>query len=153
MGAAFDTIAFKASLCDGCGDCMTSCSEAKQGASRISIIPGASATAFELAICRQCGDPKCAMVCPSGALAKDGGSGVIGWDSSKCIDCLLCTAGCAYGGIAVDPAVARVSKCDQCDGDPACVKSCPTGALEFRKAGSIYNEYPACRAVRAVTPN
>ena len=143
MGAAFDTIAFKASLCDGCGDCMTTCSSVKQGASRISIVPGATEAAFELAICRQCGDPKCAMVCPSGALSKNGGSGVIGWDADKCIDCLLCTAGCAYGGIAVDPSVARVAKCDQCGGDPACVKSCPTGALDFRKAGSIFNEYGA----------
>ncbi|CAA7626259.1 NADH-dependent phenylglyoxylate dehydrogenase subunit beta [Magnetospirillum sp. SS-4] len=141
MGAAFDTIAFKGSLCDGCGDCMTACSSAKKGASRLSIVPGASEKVFELAICRQCGDPKCAMVCPSGALAKDGGSGVIGWDADKCIDCLLCTAGCAYGGIAVDPGISRVAKCDMCDGDPACVKSCPTGALEYRKAGSIYNEY------------
>ena len=143
MGAAFDSISFKASLCDGCGDCMTACSEAKQGASRISIVPGAKAGSFETAICRQCGDPKCVQVCPSGALDKDGGNGIIGWDASKCVDCLLCTAGCSYGGIAVDPKVARVAKCDQCDGDPACVKVCPTGALEFRKAGSIFNEYGA----------
>lgn len=141
MGAAFDTIAFKASLCDGCGDCMTTCATVKQGASRISIVPGAVENAFELAICRQCGDPKCAMVCPSGALTKDGGSGVIDWSSDKCIDCLLCTAGCAFGGISVDMAVGRVAKCDQCDGDPACVKACPTGALEWRTAGTIYKEY------------
>jgi phenylglyoxylate dehydrogenase beta subunit len=143
MGVAFDSISFKASLCDGCGDCMTACSTAKQGASRISIVPGAKAGTFETAICRQCGDPKCVQVCPSGALDKASGNGVIGWDAAKCVDCLLCTAGCAYGGIAVDETVARVAKCDQCDGDPACVKVCPTGALEFRKAGTIFNEYGA----------
>jgi phenylglyoxylate dehydrogenase beta subunit len=164
MGTAFDTIAFKASLCDGCNLCMTACATAKQGAPRLSIVAGATRSAvvagatrsaavagaaeerFELAICRQCGDPKCVMVCPSGALLKDDGSGVIGWDADRCVDCLLCTAGCSYGGIAVD-AVAkgegqgRVAKCDQCAGDPACVKACPTGALQWRTAGSLYNEY------------
>jgi phenylglyoxylate dehydrogenase beta subunit len=141
MGVAFDSITFKSSLCDGCGDCMSACSDAKAGTPRLSIVPGAADDRFELAICRQCGDPRCAMVCPSGALAKDGQSGVIGWDADKCIDCVLCTAGCAYGGIAVDPAQSRVAKCDQCGGNPACVGACPTGALEFKTAGSIYNTY------------
>ncbi|CAA7618116.1 NADH-dependent phenylglyoxylate dehydrogenase subunit beta [Candidatus Terasakiella magnetica] len=141
MGAAYDTIAFRAELCDGCGDCMKTCSEVKKGAPRLSIVDGAKEGVFELAICRQCGDPKCVMVCPAGALGKDGGSGIIGWDADRCVDCLLCTAGCSYAGIAVDETVGRVAKCDQCDGDPACVKACPTGALEWRKAGSIFREY------------
>ncbi|TAN64898.1 MAG: phenylglyoxylate dehydrogenase [Magnetospirillum sp.] len=138
---AFDTLAFKPSLCDGCGDCMTACSSAKQGVSRISIVPGAKDSAFEMALCKQCGDPKCVMVCPAAALTKDGASGVIGWDASKCVDCLLCTAGCAYGGIAVDPGSNRVAKCDLCDGDPACAKACPTGALEWRTAGDLFNRH------------
>ena len=112
-----------------------------RGASRISIVPGASDKAFELAICRQCGDPKCVMVCPAGALAKNGVSGVIDWDADRCVDCLLCTAGCAFGGIFVDAGSRRVAKCDQCGGDPACVKACPTEALEWMRAGSLYKEY------------
>ena len=141
MGTAFDTITFKASSCDGCGKCMTACAEAKQGAARISIVPGTKESSFELAMCRQCGDPKCVMVCPAGALAKDDGSGVVQWDASRCIDCLLCTAGCSYGGISLDSHTARVSKCDQCDGDPACVKACPTDALQWVTAGSVFNKY------------
>jgi phenylglyoxylate dehydrogenase beta subunit len=139
MGAAFDTIAFNASACDGCGKCMTACEGVKKGDSRISIVPGAAADRFEMALCRQCGDPKCVMVCPSGALAKDAGSGVVGWDPTACVDCLLCTAGCSYGGIAVDACNKRVAKCDTCEGRPACVDACPTGALEWRTAGSLYN--------------
>ena len=138
MGTAFDTIAFRASKCDGCGDCMTACASVKQGTSRISIVSGAKDGAFEMALCRQCGDPKCVMVCPAGALSKNGANGVIDWDSSKCVDCLLCTSGCAYGAISADPIGGRVIKCDQCGGDPACVKACPTGALEWGTAGTIY---------------
>ena len=79
MGA-FDTIAVHPERCDGCGACMTACSTAKGGASRLSIVPGAGDGRFELALCRQCGDPKCVMVCPAGALFKDDDTGVIAWD-------------------------------------------------------------------------
>jgi Fe-S-cluster-containing dehydrogenase component len=39
----------------------------------------------------------------------------------KCVDCLLCTVGCAYAGIALDAGTGRVAKCDTCEGKPACV--------------------------------
>ncbi len=143
MGRAFNTIAFDASKCDGCGDCMIACAQAKTGTddvarSRIQIV--GRDQAFELALCRQCADPKCVTVCPAGALAKDGASGVIGWDESKCVDCLLCTIGCAYAGIALDEASGHVAKCDTCDGSPACVPACPHGALRYVTTAHIYNE-------------
>ena len=31
----------------------------------------------------------------------------------------------------VAPVTGRVLKCDLCDGDPICVKVCPTGALNY----------------------
>jgi phenylglyoxylate dehydrogenase beta subunit len=144
MGA-YNTIAFKPELCDGCMDCVSTCAAIKgDGAgldtlnARIQIVPGD--VGFELALCRQCGDPNCAANCPAGALTKNAGSGIIDWDETKCVDCLLCTVGCAYGGI-VDNAVARhVVKCDLCGGDPACVKACGKGALKFITSARIYNE-------------
>lgn len=141
MAIAYDTIAFNPSKCDGCGECMKACSSVKQGASRISIVPGAKENRFEMALCRQCGDPKCVMVCPAGALGKDGATGVVGWNPDKCVDCLLCTSGCAYGAIWAEPSSGRVVKCDQCGGDPACVKACPTDALTWGTAGSIYQRF------------
>ncbi len=144
MGRAYSTIAFDPAKCDGCGACMTTCAQAKTGSddparSRIQVVQAADG-AFELALCRQCGDPKCVTVCPAAALAKDGESGVIGWDASKCVDCLLCTVGCAYAGIALDPEEGRVAKCDMCDGNPACVPACPHGALRHVTTARIYNE-------------
>lgn len=144
MGFAHNTIAFRPEKCDGCGDCMTACAQAKAGSddlahSRITITTNAITDSFELALCRQCGDPKCVMNCPSGALTKDEESGLVPWDADKCVDCLLCTVGCAYGGITFNSQTAHVQKCDMCDGAPACVKACSHGALEHRTVGDIYN--------------
>ena len=61
------------------------------------------------------------------ALAKNDASGVIDWDGTKCVNCLLCTAGCAYGGIVYNERAGSVVKCDLCGGDPACATACPTG--------------------------
>jgi phenylglyoxylate dehydrogenase beta subunit len=144
MGRSYNTIAFDASKCDGCGECMTACAVAKTGSkdqtrSRIQIM-GAANDGFELALCRQCADPKCVSVCPAAALTKNGESGVIDWNAAKCVDCLLCTIGCAYAGIALDTGTGHVAKCDTCDGAPACVPACPHGALTYITTSRIYNE-------------
>lgn len=151
MGNAYNTISFKADLCDGCNACMTACAEVKGGSSdasnflsnaRIQIVAD-EAGGYGLALCRQCGDPKCVSNCPAGALTRDDASGVIGWDGEKCVNCLLCTVGCSYGGIVHNQAAGHVVKCDTCDGDPACVKVCPTGALKYLTTARIYNEVGA----------
>lgn len=151
MGNAYNTISFKADLCDGCNACMTACAEVKGGSSdagnflsnaRIQIVAD-QAGGYGLALCRQCGDPKCVSNCPAGALTRDDASGVIGWDGEKCVNCLLCTVGCNYGGIVHNQDAGHVVKCDTCDGDPACVKVCPTGALKYLTTARIYNEVGA----------
>ena len=145
---AYATIAFDAAKCDGCGHCTSACAAAKvspggTASSRIQVAGDASG-GFELALCRQCGDPRCVAVCPAGALAKDAESGVVGWDAAKCVDCLLCTVGCTYAGIALDAESGRVAKCDMCAGSatasPACVQACPTGALRHVTTARIFNE-------------
>ncbi|MBI4966607.1 MAG: phenylglyoxylate dehydrogenase [Rhodospirillales bacterium] len=144
MGKAFDSIVFHGKNCDGCGDCVTACVKAKGGSdalsSRIKILPD-GAGGFELALCRQCGEAKCVMNCPSGALTKNGDSGVIDWADDKCVNCLLCTVGCAYGGITYEAQIGHVIKCDQCGGQPACVAACPHDALAFSTIAGIYNSY------------
>jgi phenylglyoxylate dehydrogenase beta subunit len=141
--SAYATIAFDAARCDGCNACMVACALAKAASedtvdSRIQIV--GNGAVHELALCRQCGDPKCVENCPAAALAKNDGSGVVDWDGAKCVDCLLCTAGCAYGGIVYNERAGVVVKCDLCGGDPACVKACAPGALRYVTTARIYNE-------------
>ncbi|MCC4118275.1 thiamine pyrophosphate-dependent enzyme [Aromatoleum toluclasticum] len=143
--SATPTIAFDAARCDGCGDCMKACIRAKSAEgdaaqSRIRIARDDDGGRWGVAQCRQCGDPRCASVCPAAALAK-GDDGIVAWDAERCVNCLLCTAGCIYGGIAFSPAEGHVVKCDQCAGAPQCVSACTRGALRYVNAAKLYNRW------------
>jgi Fe-S-cluster-containing hydrogenase component 2 len=39
--------------------------------------------------------------------------------------------------MGIDTVLRQVIKCDQCDGDPACVRGCYPGALQFVPASSV----------------
>ena len=142
---AYSTLRFDSARCTGCGDCMTACAVAKTGSddpgrSRLRVLPGHAPGTWEAAVCRQCGDPRCVSFCPAAALAKDPETGVVEWDGAKCVNCLLCTVGCAYAGIAFDAAEGHVVKCDHCGGAPACAAACGEGALAWLTTARIYNE-------------
>ncbi len=143
MGKSFPTIRFLPEMCDGCGECMTACAVEKSGTddlahARIRIVAGLD-QGWEMAMCRQCGEPKCVMNCPSTALTKNAETGVVDWNADTCVNCLICTAACAYGGITYEPQLGHVSKCDGCDGRPACVAACTRGALRHEKAAEVFN--------------
>jgi phenylglyoxylate dehydrogenase beta subunit len=147
MAVAYNTLAFKPEHCDGCNACMSACAETKTGGSdwldsRIQIVAD-DAGGFELAMCRQCGDPKCVANCPAAALQKNDEDGLIEWDGTKCVNCLLCTVGCAFGGITYNAAAGHVVKCDMCGGEPACARACAAAgktALKFITSSRIYRE-------------
>lgn len=146
--AGYNTIAFRAEHCTGCGDCMTACARVKTGSdaverSRLQVLADRGGGRFELALCRQCGDPECVHSCPAAALIKNAGTGVVEWDGSRCVNCLLCTVGCSYAGITLDVEAGHVVKCDLCAGDPACVKACSHRALKYLTTARIYNEVGA----------
>jgi NAD(P)H-nitrite reductase large subunit len=80
--------------------------------------------------CEQCLEPLCAFACKSGALRRDPLTGRVTLDDARSVACFMCLTVCPFG-IRPDPARDRVVRCDVC-GDlptPACVWSCPTGAL------------------------
>lgn len=137
MGKSFSTIRFIPEMCDGCGKCMTACADVK-GSSRINIVADGVGK-FELALCRQCAEPKCVMNCPSTALTKNAATGIVDWAMDTCVNCLICTAACAYGGIVYEQELGHVSKCDKCDGAPACVAVCDRGALRYDTSADIFN--------------
>jgi phenylglyoxylate dehydrogenase beta subunit len=146
MGKSYSTIAFYPEKCDGCNDCVEACAQIKSGTvdpkhSRIKVVKDTDESFFGLALCRQCGEPLCVMDCPSGALTKDKESGVVLWDDAKCVNCQLCTLACGYAGITYNSVTDQVMKCDLCDGDAPCVRSCKPLALELKTGSHIYNTW------------
>ncbi|MDI9569944.1 MAG: 4Fe-4S dicluster domain-containing protein [Pseudomonadota bacterium] len=97
--------------------------------------------------CMHCTDAACVKVCPSGALHY-AEYGTVGLNPSLCIGCKECISACPFDIPRYNRETDRIYKCDLCydrlrnDESPACVKSCPTGALTFgRKDDMIKKAY------------
>jgi len=43
----------------------------------------------------------------------------------------MCTQACHFGNAVYDVLTNSILKCDECQGDPACVRMCPNKALDF----------------------
>ncbi|MCJ7623305.1 MAG: 4Fe-4S dicluster domain-containing protein [Anaerolineaceae bacterium] len=88
--------------------------------------------------CMHCKDPACVSVCPVEALHKTDLGPVI-YEEGNCIGCRYCMMACPFNvpKIDWDSLFPQISKCTLCfdrisNGEqPACVKSCPTGAIKF----------------------
>ena len=84
--------------------------------------------------CMHCTDAGCVKVCPTGALYHTE-FGSVSMNAEKCIGCKECMAACPFDIPKYNAATNTVSKCDLCftrlqaNQPPACVLSCPTGAL------------------------
>jgi Fe-S-cluster-containing dehydrogenase component len=93
--------------------------------------------------CLHCDDAPCVTVCPTGASYKRAEDGIVLVNESACIGCGLCAWACPYGARELDPAAGVMKKCTLCidriynenlpeeDREPACVRTCPTGARHF----------------------
>ncbi|MDD3618711.1 MAG: 4Fe-4S dicluster domain-containing protein [Desulfobulbaceae bacterium] len=86
--------------------------------------------------CMHCEDAGCMKICPAaGALYKTD-EGAVAFDRDKCIACKLCVNACPFDVPRYDEE-GKVTKCHFCfdrigNGmEPACVKTCPTGALKY----------------------
>jgi formate dehydrogenase iron-sulfur subunit len=92
--------------------------------------------------CMHCTNAACVKVCPSGALYYSD-LGTVGIIKERCIGCKECVAACPFEIPRYDSVTDKVYKCDLCfsrirvDLSPACVKSCPTGALTFGDKGDM----------------
>lgn len=86
--------------------------------------------------CMHCEDAGCMKICPApGALFRTK-EGAVAYDRDKCIGCKLCVNACPFDVPRYDEE-GKVTKCHLCfdrigeSMTPACVKTCPTGALRF----------------------
>jgi carbon-monoxide dehydrogenase iron sulfur subunit len=82
-------------------------------------------------VCSQCHDAKCMSACPVNALYRK--DGVVHLNDKACIGCKACVRACPFGAMYVHSDLKVPLKCDLCadNGDPQCVKMCPTGALGY----------------------
>ncbi len=128
-------------LCTGCGICLLACSEKNKGGynprfAMLRIEKKQDGLVEEPIVCNQCENPYCLQVCPANAITKDPESGIVKINKQKCTGCGLCKEYCPRDVIVIKDGIA--SKCELCEGDPVCVKSCPTNALELIKVGENY---------------
>lgn len=122
--------------CVGCKSCEAACAYAHEGsqrseASRVHIYDFPWEGVSVPMLCQQCSEASCVTVCPTGALHRNPDTAVVEYDASHCIRCRMCTMACPFGNCVFDALTDIILKCDLCEGDPACVKVCPTDALEY----------------------
>lgn len=87
--------------------------------------------------CMHCEDPGCLKSCPSpGAIVKYS-NGIVDFVSENCVGCGNCVTGCPFNVPRISKADNKAYKCSLCSDrvsvglEPACVKACPTGAIQF----------------------
>ncbi len=84
-----------------------------------------------------CAEPGCLKACPSpGAIIKHA-NGIVDFNQDHCIGCGYCITGCPFNIPRISQKDHKAYKCTLCSDrvtvglEPACVKTCPTGAIVF----------------------
>ena len=145
---------FDSTRCTGCKTCEMACKDYKdlpatiafrkvydyEGGSWTDAGDGIYTTdtfAYHVSLaCNHCAMPACMAKCPSGAIEKDGKTGLVHIDQEKCTGVGACVTSCPYNVPVLDDAK-KAQKCDGCadrvaEGlNPICVDACPVRALEW----------------------
>ena len=105
---------------------------------------------FNRRACMHCTDAGCVKVCPTGALYHHE-LGFVAYNKDICSGCGYCIEACPFNVPRSDrnllTGIAKIEKCTFCNTpgldriaegyEPACVKTCPTNALEFGDRASL----------------
>jgi formate dehydrogenase iron-sulfur subunit len=87
--------------------------------------------------CMHCGDPGCLEACPAPGAIVQYANGIVDFQQDACIGCGYCITGCPFNVPKFSSATRKVYKCTLCVDrvsaglEPACIKACPTGCLQF----------------------
>jgi len=87
--------------------------------------------------CMHCSDPGCLKACPSPGAIVQYSNGIVDFISENCIGCGYCVTGCPFNIPRISKKDNKAYKCTLCSDrvgvglEPACVKTCPTGAISF----------------------
>ena len=125
--------------CLGCFTCMNVCAATGQqnhslvkSAIRVRTTGGMSSD-FIAVVCLGCLEPACMEVCPSHALERRQGGGVV-LVSEKCIGCRLCEQNCIMGAVIFDEETQKPIICHHCG---ACSRYCPHDCLQMMEAEEV----------------
>ncbi|BDD95024.1 formate dehydrogenase-O iron-sulfur subunit [Pandoraea sp. NE5] len=87
--------------------------------------------------CMHCEDPGCLKACPSPGAIVQYANGIVDFHEEACIGCGYCITGCPFNIPRISQKDHKAYKCTLCSDrvsvglEPACVKTCPTGAILF----------------------
>lgn len=87
--------------------------------------------------CMHCADPGCLKACPAPGAIVQYENGIVDVNPDACIGCGLCATGCPFDVPRFHETTGKMAKCTLCVDrvsvgiEPACVKACPTGCLQF----------------------
>ena len=133
--------------CSGCKSCVAACHslnglEEEESWRDVGLLHGGSQSLPVIqhvtTACHHCLDPACMHACPVEAYEKDPVTGIVKHLDDQCFGCRYCTLACPYEAPKYSRAKGIVRKCDMCsdrlaEGEaPACVQSCPNGAIAIR---------------------
>lgn len=136
--------------CVGCHTCELACAIAHSGGDGIEeLVLSGEKPGYRLQVkssrsgrpvpqtCRQCEDAACIEACPTGAIKRLASGKPVLVNEEECDKCGACVEACPFGMMALAPETGTAMKCDLCITrlakhlEPACVASCPTGALSL----------------------
>ena len=87
--------------------------------------------------CLHCEDPGCLKACPAPHAIVQYVNGIVDFQQEYCIGCGYCMTGCPFNIPKFKKETEKVYKCTLCVDrvavglEPACIKACPTGCLQF----------------------
>ena len=150
---------FDVSRCSGCMACIVACQDQNDFVSdtiayrHVTRYEAGDQISFLSLSCLHCGDAPCLMVCPTGAIFKREQGGIVDVNRDLCVGCHSCELACPFGApkFAED---GKMAKCDFCNArmeygyKPACVRVCPTRALDIGLLDKISEQKSEKAAVK-----
>lgn len=162
------------SMCSGCRACQVACKdknnlEVGRRFRRVYEVNGGgfaktpsgavinNVFAYTLSIsCNHCKDPICVKNCPTQAMHKREGDGIVRVNTDRCVGCGYCAWSCPYGAPQMNHEQGQMSKCDMCvdlqakGENPVCVDTCPLNAIKFGKISELREKYGTLSEVKGM---
>ncbi len=96
--------------------------------------------------CLHCQDPGCLRACPAPGAIVQYANGIVDFQQDQCLGCGYCQTGCPFNVPRFSAKDNKAYKCTLCSDrvavglEPACIKTCPTGALHFGSKEAMLEE-------------